>query len=348
MNARVKVARELLALAALLGLGSVPAGAQEVTGTIAPGAITPAKISAAGATAGAVLTFDGNKVTWGHASGGGLTLPFAATVSTPSAAAFQVSQQANSPAGAFVLNNPNVSTSALFVSYYGTRFGLEVLAQGSGAAVSGMATGGGAALSGLARGTGTAVSAVCECSGDAMRVVHNGNAPGGNIAVFQSGGSAKARIDRNGKGFFDGGTQTGGADVAELLEAERAADGYSAGDVLVISTTHDRRVEKAREPYSPLVTGVYATRPGVLLTDPDAGAELGEALPVGVIGILPTKVTGVNGPIRRGDLLVTSGTPGHAMKGTDRERMLGAILGKALENFDGAGTGVIKVLVNVK
>jgi len=36
------------------------------------------------------------------------------------------------------------------------------------------------------------------------------------------------------------------------------------------------------------------------------------------------------------------------MKGYDRQRMLGAILGKALENFDGPEPGVIKVMVNVK
>jgi hypothetical protein len=36
------------------------------------------------------------------------------------------------------------------------------------------------------------------------------------------------------------------------------------------------------------------------------------------------------------------------MKGTDRDKMLGATIGKALEEFEGTGTGVIRVLVNVK
>jgi len=34
--------------------------------------------------------------------------------------------------------------------------------------------------------------------------------------------------------------------------------------------------------------------------------------------------------IRRGDLLVSSSTPGHAMRGSDRDHMLGAVVGKAL------------------
>ena len=75
---------------------------------------------------------------------------------------------------------------------------------------------------------------------------------------------------------------------------------------------------------------------------------------MGVIGVLPTKVSSENGPIRPGDILVSSSTPGHAMKA---EPTLingieiypsGAILGKALELFDGPGTGMIEVLVNTQ
>jgi hypothetical protein len=40
-------------------------------------------------------------------------------------------------------------------------------------------------------------------------------------------------------------------------------------------------------------------------------------------------------------------TAGHAMKGTDRARMLGAVVGKALEPLR-EGTGVIQVLVTLQ
>jgi hypothetical protein len=49
----------------------------------------------------------------------------------------------------------------------------------------------------------------------------------------------------------------------------------------------------------------------------------------------------------RGDLLVSSSTLGYAMKGTDRSRMLGAVVGKALGSLD-SGTGVIEVLVTLQ
>jgi hypothetical protein len=44
-----------------------------------------------------------------------------------------------------------------------------------------------------------------------------------------------------------------------------------------------------------------------------------ESVPLGVVGVVPTKVTTEGGAIQRGDLLVTSSTPGHAMKGDHRQ-----------------------------
>ena len=82
--------------------------------------------------------------------------------------------------------------------------------------------------------------------------------------------------------------------------------------------------------------------------------DLSEHVPMAVIGIVPTKVTSENGPIRRGDLLVTSSTPAHAMRAESTELNgiiiypTGAILGKAMETFDGPGTGLIEVLVSLK
>ena len=72
-----------------------------------------------------------------------------------------------------------------------------------------------------------------------------------------------------------------------------------------------------------------------------------DEVPLAVVGIVPCKVTAENGAIRVGDLLVTSSTPGHAMKGTDRNKMLGAVVGKALAPLDD-GKGVIQVLVTLQ
>jgi hypothetical protein len=58
-------------------------------------------------------------------------------------------------------------------------------------------------------------------------------------------------------------------------------------------------------------------------------------------------VDSAHGPIRAGDLLVTSSTPGHAMRASDPSRALGTALGKALRDFDG-GRGLIPVLVTLR
>jgi hypothetical protein len=72
-----------------------------------------------------------------------------------------------------------------------------------------------------------------------------------------------------------------------------------------------------------------------------------DEVPMAMMGIVPTNVTAENGAIHPGDLLVTSSTLGYAMKGTDRNRMLGAVIGKALGGLD-SGKGVIEVVVTLQ
>jgi len=197
--------------------------------------------------------------------------------------------------------------------------------------------------------TGTGVLANANTTGNALVAVYQGSGvsttTSNNIAIFETALANKARIDNTGKGFFDGGTQTGGADVAEAFDVPGIRSSYEPGDVLVISRTGTRQVEKCSEPYSRLVAGVYATKPGVLLTPENIDADLSGKVPLGVIGVIPTKVSAENGPITAGDLLVTSSTPGHAMKADLSKLQIGEAIGKALDNFTGPGTGVIEVLV---
>ncbi|MBS1903834.1 MAG: hypothetical protein JSS75_09035 [Bacteroidetes bacterium] len=193
---------------------------------------------------------------------------------------------------------------------------------------------------------GHGVQATVSGTGTGLWVNHSGTS--GNLAVFQASGSNVARIDRTGKGFFNGGTQNSGADVAEAFAVDGDRASYEPGDVLVISTNADRRVAKSNKPYSTLVSGVYATKPGVLLTERDVTQDISDLVPMGVVGVIPTKVCTENGPIKRGDLLVTSSKSGVAMKGTNKSKMLGAIIGKALGDFSGKGVGTINVMVNVK
>ncbi|MFL9482404.1 hypothetical protein ACI6Q2_06460 [Chitinophagaceae bacterium LWZ2-11] len=195
-------------------------------------------------------------------------------------------------------------------------------------------------------GYGETIRAISYGQGNLFVADHEG--PTGSIAVFQSSGFSVARIDKTGKGFFNGGTQNSGADIAESFEVTGNSSSYEPGDVLVISTSADRTLEKSSTAYSTLVAGVYATKPGVLLTEKLIDTDLSNQVPMGVVGVIPTKVCSENGAIKRGDLLVTAGRPGYAMKADIDKLKPGQAIGKALEEFNAEGTGKIKVLVNVK
>jgi hypothetical protein len=168
------------------------------------------------------------------------------------------------------------------------------------------------------------------------------------ILLARSGSTNKFKVRGDGNVYAAGTFTGGGADFAEAMSVRGERDQYEPGDVLVIDPSGDRQLTLANQAYSTHVAGIYSTKPGMLgkpysMDDPRGAKDI----PLAVVGIVPCKVSAENGPIGRGDLLVASSTPGHAMKGTDRAQMLGAIVGKALEPLPG-GTGVIQVLVTLQ
>lgn len=229
--------------------------------------------------------------------------------------------------------------------------GIESSVNGTGSAVYGWVPNFGTGRAGYFRNFNAAnstpvLSVTNAGTGTGIFVNHTG--PSGSIAVFQSAGTNVARISKTGTGFFNGGTQNSGADVAEAFDVEGNTSDYEPGDILVISTDSDRTVEKSAKPYSTLVAGVYATKPGVLLTEENIDSELTGKVPMGVIGVIPTKVCLEGGNIKRGDLLVTSSKSGTAMKANPKKVKIGQVIGKALQDYDQNSIGKIKVLVNIK
>ena len=172
-------------------------------------------------------------------------------------------------------------------------------------------------------------------------------APTGDFIIGATGygGNNRWRVNRLGRGFFDAGTQTGGADFAEQLPVQGKEADYEPGDVLVISASADRTVELAAKAFDTAVIGVYSTEPAVLAGVPGTDDPL-SGIPVAITGIAPCKVSAENGPIRRGDLLVTSATPGHAMRAGANPPQ-GTVVGKALGEL-AEGTGTIQVLVTLQ
>lgn len=143
------------------------------------------------------------------------------------------------------------------------------------------------------------------------------------------------------------GTFVSGSDFAEALPARGPRDEFGPGDVLTMASD-GYGVEKSVEPYSKRAVGVFSTRPAVLGADKGGITRVdAQDLPVAITGIVPTKVSAENGPIEVGDLLVTSSTPGMAMKGSDASRLMGTVIGKALQALP-SGNGVIPVLIMLR
>jgi hypothetical protein len=193
------------------------------------------------------------------------------------------------------------------------------------------------------QGTGVQVNAV----GVGILATTSAAASASNaIAIFQQNGTNKARIDTNGKGYFNGGTATSGADFAESVATARPAKEYEPGDVIVIDVTGERRFALSSSPDSKLVAGVYATKPGVLARKGDVAGDANYTeteIPMAIVGIVPCKVCDESGAIEAGDLLVTSSSPGRAMKAPANPAP-GTVVGKALANL-AKGDGKIEVLL---
>jgi hypothetical protein len=232
-----------------------------------------------------------------------------------------------------------------------TAIGANAIVGESNALVLG-ATGKNAVAVGI--GTGTPYS---DYALDVETVKSNGvinggvvvNASGGNLYLGMTNTVHKFRVDTNGVAFADGGFVASGADFAESVAVRGKRSEYEPGDVLEIDANADRHLAISHHAYATLVAGIYSTKPGVLATphnidDPSAKST---EVPLAVVGIVPCKVTAENGAIARGDLLVTSSRPGYAMKGTDRSRLVGAVVGKALQPL-AAGTGMIEVLITLQ
>ena len=154
-------------------------------------------------------------------------------------------------------------------------------------------------------------------------------------AVFRVDDAGSVLADRT---FHSLVFETGAADIAEWVHITTPAE---PGDVVEFDPLALRQYRIAQDACSSLVAGVISTTPGVTLGGSLVASE--RALHA-LIGIVPVKVTNEGGPIKPGDLLVTSSTPGHAMRWAGPDPCPCSLVGKALEPMI-EESGVILVLL---
>ncbi len=138
----------------------------------------------------------------------------------------------------------------------------------------------------------------------------------------------------------------GNPDIAEYVRV--ADESIEAGELVSIAAEDSDAgdfydnflVERAASYNADMVLGVVSTDPGVLLHQPEIGANLDDVpdtsnlRPLALAGRVPVKVTEENGPIQKGDYLTISpSTPGRAAKAVHS----GMVFAKALGDSNGSG-----------
>lgn len=136
-------------------------------------------------------------------------------------------------------------------------------------------------------------------------------------------------------------------DLAERVDI-RPEQNVEPGDVLVVDSDATDRYAVSSGAHATAVAGVVSTNPTITI---GSGKTENQAV-MAMVGRVPIKVSNQNGAIHRGDVLVTAGEPGHAMK-YDASVVTSsapiAIIGVALESFipevGASSTGKIMGLV---
>src|SRR5262249_38897798 len=165
----------------------------------------------------------------------------------------------------------------------------------------------------------------------------------GNVGIGTTNPANKLHVA--GSITVDGNINAKYQDVAEWVESSQE---LPPGTVVILDPTKSNQVIASTQAYDSSVAGVISLKPGITLGERGEGHVL-----VATTGRVRVKVDATNGPIKIGDLLVTSDKAGVAMKSVPvdvsgiRMHRPGTLIGKALEPL-ASGTGEILVLLSLQ
>ncbi len=185
-------------------------------------------------------------------------------------------------------------------------------------------------------------------------VIRNNTTTGRIIFTTNAGAvTPRARIETNGDFHIAGTYFCNGADLAE---GTPAVEKLLAGDVVSLDEVQEGKLRRSQSAYETNVAGVVSTDPGMKLGENAVQGNVDSTSQIQIDGVylalagrVPVKATTANGPIKVGDLLVTSGKAGYAMRG-DRLKIAltpGVVLGKAMQSLK-SGEGTVLMLVNLR
>ena len=149
--------------------------------------------------------------------------------------------------------------------------------------------------------------------------------------------------------YVENSVGAGNVSAFDISEYYPASEPVEKGDLVIVDAGRVATVMKSNAAYQQSLIGIVATDPALVIDESNitfgktAGDKFNSLKPyIALAGRVPTKVSGENAAIQPGAPLTSSSTGGVAMKATQN----GAIIGRALEAFSGAGQGKILVFVN--
>jgi len=146
-------------------------------------------------------------------------------------------------------------------------------------------------------------------------------------------GSTGKRYSTMYANVFDGVATS--AQYADLAENYLADDSYDVGTVLIFGGEAELTTTGVKN--DTRVAGVVSENPAYLMNNSLEGDHV---TALALTGRTKIKVVGI---IQKGDLLVSSTTPGYAIRNNDAKA--GTIIGKAIQNKDDAGEGIIEAVI---
>jgi hypothetical protein len=186
--------------------------------------------------------------------------------------------------------------------------------------------------------TGLAVAGTVSVSG-------TGNVTAANLvattavvtpSIINSGANGVGNIGSSTTYFNTVFAKATSAQYADLAEMYAADADYPPGTVVEFGGSHEITISSSS--HSTAVAGIVSTNPSYLMNATQSGEHV---LPVALTGRVPCRV---QGPVRKGDVLVASATPGVAQR-IGMNWQPGCVVGKSMEIIDSTEIRTIEVAV---
>ncbi len=156
----------------------------------------------------------------------------------------------------------------------------------------------------------------------------------------------------NGKALFNGTlhihnktageSETYPSNLVEIFEIDDA-EYVQPGDILVVSEGGKSILSRARTEYNRSVIGVISGNPTIII---NTNGKKQKVYPVALTGTVLCRIDAKQKPLRPGDPIVTSATPGCGMGGIiDSFDKIGTVFGKALDSLEN-GIGLVPVFIS--